>query len=291
MACIRKTFEETEKDSFALVLATQRDVTATLSTVRRCLERVKQNYIAQENDQRLRQYAVMLFSIANSAVGILIAAKETRVQMELTKAAQRVIWGESGAGDKRGTAALFTLLPLCLSILVFVALISSARLPLLILSILSTLTCGMLTYLYIKQKKGKPLQQAASVPAVHADVVMDTREVVQVVDQLFLEMDRIMDRYQRQDNSKEAKIVWTEDQLVAVQVLWEAMESKDAAYALKAIPNLINALSRKGVRLVAYRPDTMSLFEEAPGDGELRTIRPALLFDDALLVRGQITGK
>ena len=59
MACIRQIYEETEKDSLALTLGTQRDVTATLSTVRRCLERVKQNYIAQENDQKLRQHAVM----------------------------------------------------------------------------------------------------------------------------------------------------------------------------------------------------------------------------------------
>lgn len=286
MAGIRAIYLRDEKAALTQALQADRDVTAALSAVRGCMERVKQNYIAAEDDTAMRHQAVMLFSIAGSAVASVQAARDTRIQILLPKEAAQT----GGAARAKRASAMLVYVPVALSLLILAVLIAMGNTASIVLGIASLAACGALTAAYLRRIGETPPPAAMQVPEASADVLVDTREMEQAVDRIFLEMDRTLERYAKESHDQTIKLAWSEDQLAAVQVLWEAMEEQESTYALKAIPNLLNALSRKGVRFVTYRPDTAEFFEDIPGEGTLRTIRPAMFFGEALLLRGQITG-
>jgi 3-dehydroquinate dehydratase type I len=79
------------------------------------------------------------------------------------------------------------------------------------------------------------------------------------------------------------------DLLESVQMLLEAANTQDGAYALKAIPALRSALGTRGIEEVAYSEEKREYFDMYPGTEEGMTIRPALMKDGKLLLRGQAT--
>ncbi len=79
------------------------------------------------------------------------------------------------------------------------------------------------------------------------------------------------------------------DLLEPMQMLLEAANTQDGAYALKAIPALRSALGTRGIEEVEYSEENREYFDMYPGTEEGMTIRPALMKDGKLLMRGQAT--
>ena len=74
-----------------------------------------------------------------------------------------------------------------------------------------------------------------------------------------------------------------------VQMLMEAVYTRDGDYALKAAPQLASALSEQGVEMVEFSEAHRDWFEMFPGTENGLTIRPALVKEGKLLARGQAT--
>ena len=79
--------------------------------------------------------------------------------------------------------------------------------------------------------------------------------------------------------------------LEATQMLMEAQLTQDGAYALKSVPQLVDASTRQGVYFSRYEEGAQADFDLLPGAVDGATIRPAVRKDDALLLRGQATVK
>jgi len=77
--------------------------------------------------------------------------------------------------------------------------------------------------------------------------------------------------------------------LGSVQMLMEAVETRDGAYALRAVPALTAALMEQGIEVVKYSAENEEYFDLYPGTEKGITIRPALLKDGKVIARGQAT--
>lgn len=116
---------------------------------------------------------------------------------------------------------------------------------------------------------------------------------------LLRQTDRLMeavDAYVQAMEAQESPTVTSAEQpmltggvLEPVQMLLEAVNTQDGAYALKAVPRLTAALMEQGIEAVDYTPETREYFDLFPGTEPDLTIRPALLKDGRVLVRGQAT--
>ena len=60
-------------------------------------------------------------------------------------------------------------------------------------------------------------------------------------------------------------------------------------YALKTLPQVREALFAQGVQAVDYSEENRAYFEMFPSEQGGRTIRPALLREGKLILRGQAT--
>lgn len=133
--------------------------------------------------------------------------------------------------------------------------------------------------------------------AVAAEPRIDAHELLRMMDRM---MEAIEDAVDQEAQSRkrlppadsylpEGQCALTDDMLVPVQMLLEAGQSKDGAYALKALPQLRNALRRQGIEEVIYNEQTAAYFDMYPSIQAGITIRPALLKDGKILCRGQAT--
>lgn len=111
------------------------------------------------------------------------------------------------------------------------------------------------------------------------------------VDGMMLETDRALERARMLHQRGAASQLPEMDGeiLEAVQMLSEAQQAGDGAYALKALPGLFAGLLRKNVRLQSYDPEHAAAFDLFPGMRGGRTIRPAVYLEDKLILRGQAT--
>ena len=91
------------------------------------------------------------------------------------------------------------------------------------------------------------------------------------------------------DNAITCNIEITGDLLSPMQMLMEAVYTEDGSYALKAAPQLIDALGSEGITVVEYSEENRDLFDMFPGTEAGLTIRPAMVKDGKVLARGQAT--
>lgn len=75
--------------------------------------------------------------------------------------------------------------------------------------------------------------------------------------------------------------------LEAAQMLMEAELTKDGDYALKSVPQFVDALERDDVRFSKYEDGDSRDFDLLPGPKDGATIRPAVRRHGELLLRGQ----
>ena len=119
----------------------------------------------------------------------------------------------------------------------------------------------------------------------------DNRELLRLTDRLIGALDDQLEqaRQERVLSGAAEKPLLTSDLYAPLQMLIEAMYTQDGGYALKAVPQLENALEAQGVQIREYSAETKAWFDMFPGTEPGLTIRPALIKDGQVLARGQAT--
>lgn len=264
---------ENEKKRLAQAIGGQADATAALDAVRACLDRMRQDYIAAEDSPLLRQEAMRLMDAAKAAAGVLLGATGTEISLRLKspalyQPAQKGKW--------------LRYVPLVLCALTFVALLREG-LWLVLLAGAATAASVWQTFF------AKDAPAVRELPEATGTVRVDAQAVATQVEALCVTCDRMLSEYGERLSARGEMPHWTQEQLAAVQMLWEAIHAGDSVYALKAAPALLDSLERQDVRLLTYTDDASQYFDRIPGEAGGITIRPALLSGAMVLSRGQVT--
>ena len=133
--------------------------------------------------------------------------------------------------------------------------------------------------------------------AVAAYSKVDVNELLRMLDRLMESMDYALEMVMQESAVKASAMACAEqpaltgDMLEPVQMLMEAMQTKDGEYALRAVPRLVSALNEQGIEAVCYSGENEEYFDMYPGTEAGMTIRPALMKDGRVIVRGQATEK
>lgn len=259
-------------------LEADRDTTAALDSVRGCLGRIQQDYIAQQDDPALRRQAGYLFATAHSTAALLVSASQVDISLRLAQPAA------PQALSTKTRQRIGQYLPFILCVLTSVMLFAKGNIFMIILSLAATLTVG-----YQAWRIQAPKREAAALPEAHGTVKVDPAALLQSLEAVCVTMDRVLAEQAAQQSGEAHRPVWTQEQLAAVQILWESIQAHDGEYALKAAPGLLDALDGQNIRLLTYSPETKQYFETVPGARGGQTIRPALVSGNTVLARGQVT--
>lgn len=131
--------------------------------------------------------------------------------------------------------------------------------------------------------------------AVAAYSKVDQHELLRLVDRLMESVDYALEMSAQEQAMIPAKgdggvqPALTGGVLEPVQMLLEAVQTGDGAYALKAVPALTAALMEQGIEVVNYSAENEEYFDMYPGTEAGITIRPALIKDGKVIARGQAT--
>ena len=125
---------------------------------------------------------------------------------------------------------------------------------------------------------------------------VDQHELLRMLDRLMESMDYALEM-SAQQQEEQPKIqgasleqpALTGNVLEPVQMLLEAVQTGDGAYALKAVPALEAALTEQGIEVVKYSEENEEYFDLYPGTEKGITIRPALIKDGRVIAKGQAT--
>lgn len=258
---------EGRREALERELSAYTDVKAAADCLNRLLEKVRLDERALL-DARARKQADRLFETARRAALLMAGAAQADVSVEEEKPEGRlnaVLMGISG-----GAAAVLTAWMLIIGE-------NGAALTSLI---------GLVA-IAVRQLA----MQRKSAPRVKVRAVrVDAYELMRLMDRLMQLMEEMLEQIAHEQTllPGDAPRV-TGDVLVPVQMLMEAVYTGDGDYALKAAPQLAQALCGEGIRLVEYSQEMSSCFDLFPGTQPDMTIRPAVFQGERLLVRGQAT--
>lgn len=139
----------------------------------------------------------------------------------------------------------------------------------------------------IPQKKSALQEEASASPRA------DEYELVRQIDRMMERLDAMLSdcRAEREAGRLPADepLLLTDGLLEPIQMLMEAAETQDGRYALKTLPQVREALRMQGVQAVSFSEENRGYFEMFPSEQGGRTIRPALLREGKLILRGQAT--
>ncbi|MDL2206328.1 hypothetical protein LJC33_05390 [Eubacteriales bacterium OttesenSCG-928-N13] len=128
----------------------------------------------------------------------------------------------------------------------------------------------------------------SKVPEVTGHPIVNTDMLVRCMDRMMLDMDQML------NNTSAPELPAPElsrGMMESIQMLMEARINEDGNYALKALPQMMDALQRQGIEVLLFDQDTKQNFDLLPAPDGGETIRPALVKDGHVLCRGQATVK
>ena len=281
MITIQELFR-VEKDALAKQLAAAPDVNDAVRTIQNCFDRMKQDYIAKQDDSELRYKAIALFGVARRALSACEAVRETRLFQNLPVArlpayAKRMRWPE---------VLTHVLPPALCAVVCLMLLFISKNVPWIIVSVIATLGSVYQAFrLWPRPEKHKESSRAD----VKAEIQVNTPALLTYVELICTEMDNQLKKRETGKDDNDKRPLWTKDQVTAAQILWEALRSKDGAYALSAVPSLLNGFEKQGIRITLYSQETAEYFEAVPAVSDGETVRPALVADKTIIACGQVT--
>lgn len=123
-------------------------------------------------------------------------------------------------------------------------------------------------------------------PKMEAEPLTDGEELARRMAFLFREIDAVLDAAPTQKSAALPR-----ELLEPVQMLMEAHLTGDGHFALKTLPRLTDVISRLGITILPYSEKNAGDFDLFPAQEGGRTIRPALVRDGEILLRGQATVK
>lgn len=242
------------------------------------LERMRTEYCGKIEDKRRWSAAERLFDVSRQSVRCMLSASRTSVKLVRDEQVSSTPYDR-----------IVTLMPMGAMVI-----------------------GAVLTVWMMLENLNIPAALAAALTAIawlETRVIYRRRMLVQAlvdvdVNTLMRRMDRLMESmdYALEMEAQEAAFrtplpedaeqpTLTGDMLESVQMLMEAVQTKDGAYALKAVPRLVSALEEQDVKPVYYNKESKGYFDMYPGTEPGLTIRPALTKDGRVLARGQATEK
>ena len=261
---------ESRREGLERELAGCEDVKAAADCLGRALERLRIDARAEADTPALRRETDRLFEAAKQAALLMMSVTEADISVSRRpvtrrdKIAQALPWASAGVG---------------LVLAAWMLLIGQSA-----AAVAGLISAG----LGVGQAW---LRRDGDTAGMKARTRVNVYELMRMTDRLTQAMeDSLSQAGQEQELLPGAgRAELTGDMLTPVQMLMEAVYTGDGAYALKAAPQLANALNEQGVELVEYTPEHREWFELFPGTEDGLTIRPALVKEGKLLARGQAT--
>ena len=267
---IREKYES-RRESLERELTACEDVKAAADCLGRTLERLRIEARAEADTPALRRETDRLFEAARQAALLMMSVTEadvsavSRPETKKDRIARALPWASAGAG---------------LLMAAWMLLIGQSA-----AAALGLVSAGLgVGQAWLKRSGGDAAGFKARTRVNVYDLMRMTDRLAQAMD------DALSQAVQEQQTLPGAgRAELTGDMLTPVQMLMEAVYTQDGEYALKAAPQLANALNEQGVELVEYSPERRDWFELFPGTEDGLTIRPALVKEGKLLARGQAT--
>ncbi|MBR4331794.1 MAG: hypothetical protein IKP72_03865 [Clostridia bacterium] len=266
---IREKYES-RREALERELGACEDVKAAADCLGRTLERLRIEARAEADTPALRRETDRLFEAAKQAALLMMSVTEvdisavSRPVSKRDRLAQALPWASAGAG---------------LLLAGWMLLIGQSA-----AAVLGLISAGLGLGQAWLRRDGDTAGFRARTRVNVYDLMRMTDRLTQAMD------DSLTQAGQEQATLPGAgRAELTGDMLTPVQMLMEAVYTKDGDYALKAAPQLISALNEQGVELVEYAPEHRDWFELFPGTEDGLTIRPALVKEGKLLARGQAT--
>lgn len=256
-------------------LESVRDVKAAADCLTRRMEHVRMDFVSQFPDRRRRMQADRLFGAAREALHCIQAVNGAEIRVLNDSQVLRT------PRDK--LTAFLPTAAMAIGAVMTVWLLLEEMGGAAVLAAILTAIAWLETQVVYRRKM-----------AVEARPRLDRYELLRWMDRLMETIQNSLTDLEQEEMEKrinDPQAVLTGDILEPVQMLLEAVQTEDGGYALKAVPRLTAALMEQGIEPVSYSCENSDYFDLFPGTEEGITIRPAILREGKLLMRGQATEK
>jgi len=257
-------------------LAMVKDVKATVDCVCAGLERMRLQYCDRLEDKKRWSEVERLFDVSRQSVKCMLSATGAGINVLKEEHAQPTM-----------TDRLIALMPISAmavgAVLTVWLMLEDMNVPAVLAAVLTAIAWLETQVVYRRRL------------AVAAYSKVDKNELLRMLDRLMESMEYALEMGAQEAAVKETlpgdveRPQLTGGMLEPVQMLMEAVQTKDGDYALKALPGLMAALEEQGIKPVGYSKENEKYFDMYPGTEAGITIRPALLKDGRVIARGQAT--
>ena len=258
-------------------IAAMPDPKGAFDVCARYLGDVRRDYIGDATDPQLRIRLGELMSASESGVQLMVAVSQVDIKMGLRNGIP-----QQKRRIRLAIRAMLPYVPLAMMALIAVWLYFDGKLEAAIAALIAG-AVSMFTLLRLKP----PAKQ--TVPDVYGETHVDPALLSKYMEQMLRRMDDMLSAQPAMTDDSPLTI--SSGLMESVQMLMEARITGDGAFALKALPQMMAALSDQGVEIEMYTSENRANFDLLPAEAGGETIRPALIKDGRLLFRGQATIK
>ncbi len=258
-------------------VAASPDTRAAFDACMRALGDVRRDYLSDSPGAQARVRLNELTAAAESGVQLMVAVSQVDIRLSLQNRLDAPRKRRAGAAFRTALAYV----PACMCALLAAYLFLDGALP---ASVFALASGGI--SLVTLQRLRPPKRQA--LPDVTGETRVDPVELSRRMDALFSRMDELLSVEQAQGDSP---LQLTTGLMESVQMLMEAKLQEDDQFALKALPQMLDALTGQGIEVEMFTAEHRSDFDLLPAYVGGETIRPAMKKDGRLLLRGQATIK
>lgn len=266
------------RTQFERDVAAMPDAKAAYDVCVRYLGDVRRDYLDASDDSLTRLRLNELMAAAEGGIAMMVAVSQVDIKLALPNNLQ----APPNRRVRMTLSKALHFLPgaLCTTLAAWLFLIG--QLPAAALALVSAGTS------VVSLNRIKP-QNKSELPDVMGETRVDPVELGRWLDELLRRMDEMM--MVKPVDEQDGQLRLNSGFIEAVQMLMEANLTDDGRFALKALPQMMNALESQGIEIEMYSDEGRLNFDllAAPVGGE--TIRPALIKDGKLLMRGQATIK
>jgi len=253
-----------------------KDLKAAVDCVCASLERIRLEYCSKIKDRKHWNEADRLFDVSRQSV---------KCMLSVTGAGIKVVRDEQAVATLQDRLiAMMPMAAMVIGAMLSVWLMLEKMNAAAVLAAMLTAIAWLETQVIYRRRL-----------AVAAFSKVDKHELLRLIDRLMESMDYALEMSAQEAGAAVSgtgsmeQPALTGDMLGSVQMLMEALETRDGTYALKAVPALTAALMEQGIEVVKYSHENEEYFDMYPGTEKGITIRPALLKDGKLIARGQAT--
>lgn len=265
---------QSERERVERELKEIHDVKAATDCLCASMERMRLDYHAQVQEASLKATADRLFDVSKQSIRCMLAVSGAEIKVVQDEAATIT------PTDK--IAALLPIAAMVVgAVLTAWMILEEMNVPA-VLAVALTMIAWLETQVVYRRKLG-----------VAARAKINEYELLRMMDRLMESLEDAIEmsaQEQKVDSSRaDAMPVLSGRMLEPFQMLLEAAQTQDGDYALKAIPALRAAMQEQGIEELLYCEEKKECFDMYPSTEGGITIRPALVKDGNVVMRGQAT--